>query len=183
MLEGVIDRGTAASAADLPLDLAGKTGTQDEYTDAWFAGFTPRTTILVWVGYDEKKPIGHKMTGAEAALPMWRRIVERGLADGWILEGERFTPPPGVRLTAVERRTGLLPGPGAAQIVEEAFVAGTEPAQVFDPKWLRIVELPWYQQRAFYLPRSGERMPEAIADWSLVEQAWADKEEARERRP
>jgi hypothetical protein len=54
---------------------------------------------------------------------------------------------------------------------------------VFDPKWLRIVELPWYQQRAFYLPRSGERMPEAIADWSLVEQAWADKEEARERRP
>ncbi len=183
MLEGVIDRGTAASAADLPLDLAGKTGTQDEFTDAWFAGFTPRTTIVVWVGYDEKKPIGRNMTGAEAALPIWRRIVERGLTDGWLLEGERFTPPPGVRLTAVERRTGLLPGPGATQIVEEAFVAGTEPGQVFDPQWLRVTELPWYQQRAFYLPKSGERMPESIADWSLVEQAWTDKEEARGRRP
>ncbi len=183
MLEGVIDRGTAASAADLPLDLAGKTGTQDEYTDAWFVGFTPRTTMLVWVGYDEKKTIGRNMTGAEAALPMWRRIVERGLAEGWLLEGERFTPPPGVRLTPIERRTGLLPGPGATQVIEEAFVAGTEPAQTFDPSWLRIVELPWYQQRAFYLPKGGERMPEAIADWSLVEQAWADKEEARARRP
>jgi penicillin-binding protein 1A len=183
MLEGVIDRGTAASAADLPLDLAGKTGTQDEYTDAWFAGFTPRTTIVVWVGYDEKKPIGRNMTGAEAALPMWRRIVELGLAEGWILEGERFTPPPGVLLTAVESRTGLLPGPGATHLVEEAFVAGTEPDQAFDPKWLAVSGLPWYQQRPFYLPKQGERMPEAIADWSLVEAAWEEKEEARERRP
>ncbi len=179
MLEGVVDRGTAASAADLPLDLAGKTGTQDEYTDAWFTGFTPRYTIVVWVGYDEKKPIGRNMTGAEAALPMWRRIVERGLAEGWLDEGERFTPPTGVRLVGVERRTGLLPGSTATQVVEEAFIAGTEPVQVYEPRWQQILALPWYQQRPFYLARDGERMPEGIADWSLVHAAWAEKEEGR----
>ena len=60
LLRGVVQRGTAAAAASLDWPLAGKTGTMDEYTDAWFIGFDPNITVGVWVGYDEKKPLGHE---------------------------------------------------------------------------------------------------------------------------
>lgn len=160
VLEGVVDRGTGAKLAPLPLDLAGKTGTTDNYSDAWFAGFTPRYTILAWVGHNTKRPIGRNMTGAEAALPIWQRIAERGLEEGWIEEGATFPVPAGVTLQPVEYTTGLLPGPGATRVIEEAFVEGTEPVQEYTPKRGRIVEeLAWYQQRPFYIPKEGERMP------------------------
>jgi penicillin-binding protein 1A len=155
----VIDRGTGAKAAGLEIDLAGKTGTTDDFSDAWFVGFTPRYTLLTWVGYDLKKPIGRGMTGAEAALPMWMAIVEDGLEDGWLAAGERFGAPSGITVQTVEYRTGLLPGPGAERFVEEAFVQGTEPVQRYEPQWGLIMELPWYQQRAYYIPKQGERMP------------------------
>ena len=157
MLEGVVDRGTAASIRDLPIAIAGKTGTTDDFTDAWFVGFTPRHTILVWVGYDVKRSLGRGMTGAEAALPIWRDLVESGLEDGWLREGEDFAPPPGVVTQAVEYRSGLLPG-GTGRVVEEAFVQGTEPVQQASGETALIQNLPWYQQRAFYLPKEGENM-------------------------
>jgi membrane carboxypeptidase/penicillin-binding protein len=160
MLEGVIDRGTAGKAAGFDLDLAGKTGTTDDYSDAWFVGFTPRYTLLTWVGYDLKKPIGRGMTGAEAALPMWMAMVEDGLEDGWLAAGERFAAPAGVTIQTVEQATGLLPGPGAERFLDEAFVQGTEPAQRYEPHWGLIMALPWYQQQAYYLPKQGERMPD-----------------------
>jgi penicillin-binding protein 1A len=176
MLEGVIDRGTGGSAADLALDLAGKTGTTDDFSDAWFIGFTPRYTVLTWVGYDRKRPIGRNMTGAEAALPAWRKIVEDGLQNGWLAKGETFPPaPPGVTLQAVEQATGMLPGPGAERILTETFVAGTEPVKVYEPRWAAIMSLPWLQQRPFYLPREGERLPDQIEDWGLVQRTWAEE--------
>ncbi len=173
MLEGVVDRGTAKAAAGLETDLAGKTGTTDEYTDAWFVGFTPTYTILTWVGYDQKRSIGKNMTGAEAALPMWREIVARGLAEGWLPRGERFTDPPGVVRAPVEYSTGLLAGAGAQEIVEEAFVTGTQPTLTYEPRWAYVLSLPWFQQRPYYLPKIGEAMPEDIRDWSLIERTWA----------
>ncbi len=69
LLRGVVQRGTAAKAASLNWPIGGKTGTTDDYTDAWFVGFDPDITIGVWVGLDQKKTIGRNMTGAEAALP------------------------------------------------------------------------------------------------------------------
>ena len=160
MLEGVVDRGTAASIRGLPIAIAGKTGTTDDFTDAWFVGFTPRHTILVWVGYDVKRSLGRGMTGAEAALPIWRDLVEAGLDDGWLREGEEFAPPAGVVTQAVEYRSGLLPG-GSGRVVEEAFVQGTEPVQQASGETALIQNLPWYQQRAFYLPKEGENMRQA----------------------
>ena len=71
LLRGVVQRGTAAAANVLDWPLAGKTGTVDDYTDAWFVGFDPHITVGVWVGYDEKKPIGNGETGATTALPIW----------------------------------------------------------------------------------------------------------------
>lgn len=178
MLEGVIDRGTAGSVADLDLDLAGKTGTTDDYSDAWFIGFTPRYTILTWVGYDQKRSIGRNMTGAEAALPAWRLIVEDGLEHGWITKGEKFVPPPGVAFAAVDLRSGLRAVPGAEQVIDEAFVEGTQPEKLWEPQWAGIMALPWYQQRSFYIPREGERMPDQITDWTLVQETWEEKEKA-----
>ena len=76
----------AGGRASLDWPLAGKTGTMDEYTDAWFVGFDPNITVGVWVGYDEKKPIGHNETGATAALPIWmdfmKRVHRRSAATG-----------------------------------------------------------------------------------------------------
>jgi penicillin-binding protein 1A len=162
-LEGVIDRGTAGRLADLPIAIAGKTGTTNDYTDAWFVGFTPRYTILVWIGRDQKKPIGNKMTGAEAALPIWRMVAESGLKAGWLTEGETFSTPPGVELRAVDHATGLLAAPGAGKVVQEAFLAGSSPVESWNPRWDAILSLPWPQQLAFYRPRSGERMPADLA--------------------
>jgi penicillin-binding protein 1A len=168
MLEGTVDRGTAASLAGLPLDLAGKTGTTDDYSDAWFVGFSPRYTILVWVGYDVKRSLGPGMTGTRAALPIWKQIAEAGLEDGWLREGESFTPPPGVVFESVEYRTGLLPGAASQAevgggVLREAFLAGSEPVQASTAQTALVATLPWYQQRPFYLPKEGENMIQTAA--------------------
>ena len=174
LLQGVVDRGTAKSVRGLDVDLAGKTGTTDRYVDAWFVGFSPQFTILTWVGHDTPKPIGRKMTGAAAALPAWKAIVEDGLEEGWIPAGSRFVPPPSIVTMPVEYFSGLIPGPGAQQIVSESFVAGTEPTRIYEPDFERIYRLPWYQQQNFYLAKAGERMPRDVEDWTLVQEIWAE---------
>jgi penicillin-binding protein 1A len=80
MLHEVVLHGTAAAAARMPYPLAGKTGTTNDFTDAWFVGFSPNLTCGVWVGYDEKKSLGEKETGARAALPIWMQFMNVALA-------------------------------------------------------------------------------------------------------
>lgn len=176
LLQGVVDRGTATAIADLDLDLAGKSGTTDAYTDAWFVGFTPRYTLLVWIGYDVNRSIGKFMTGSRAALPIWRQIAESGIEEGWLSNGGSFVEPPGIIMQKVEYRTGLLPGAGATRLVDEAFIRGTQPVLQYEKHWEEALSLPWYQQRAFYVPKVGERMPEDISDWTPVLDAWEEKE-------
>jgi len=98
LLEQVVQHGTAAVAASLKHPLAGKTGTTNDFTDAWFVGFSPSITCGVWVGFDEKKTLGNKETGARAALPIWMdfmRVAIEGHDD------EHFTPPQPVPHAAV----------------------------------------------------------------------------------
>ena len=80
MLREVVLHGTAAAAAKMPYPLAGKTGTTNDFTDAWFVGFSPSLTCGVWIGYDEKKSLGEKETGARAALPIWMQFMNVALA-------------------------------------------------------------------------------------------------------
>jgi len=80
MLQEVVQHGTAAAAGSLKLPLAGKTGTTNDFTDAWFVGFSPTMTCGVWIGYDEKKTLGAKESGAHAALPMWMEFMKTALA-------------------------------------------------------------------------------------------------------
>jgi penicillin-binding protein 1A len=116
LLRGVVQRGTAAAARELDWPLAGKTGTVDDYTDAWFIGFDPNITVGVWVGYDEKKPLGNGETGATAALPIWIDFM-RAYIDA---HGDRKNPPefeaPG-NIVFVTFDSG----------VAEAFINGTQP--------------------------------------------------------
>ncbi|MGH9379232.1 MAG: penicillin-binding protein 1A [Thermoanaerobaculia bacterium] len=159
MMEGTIDRGTGRRAGRLPLALAGKSGTTNDYSDAWFIGFTPTHTVLVWVGYDTKRTLGDGMTGSAAALPIWIEVLETGLEEGWIEEGGAFPDPPGVVRRAVDARSGLLAGEGSGGLVEMSFVEGSEPTRSIDPAWSRVLSLPWFQQMSFYIPKRGERMP------------------------
>ena len=81
LLEAVTQHGTAASASALHHALGGKTGTTNNYTDAWFLGFSPSITCGTWVGYDTRQSLGEKETGARAALPIWTDFMKVALAD------------------------------------------------------------------------------------------------------
>ncbi|MBD3334436.1 MAG: PBP1A family penicillin-binding protein [Candidatus Eisenbacteria bacterium] len=131
MMTSVLDFGTGktARAHGFHAPAAGKTGTTDDESDAWFVGFTPHMTLGVWVGYDRKFPIGHKATGAVAALPIWARIMSfvadrRGPTP--------FTPPRGVRSVVTCLDSGRLAGPFCPQPVEDCYLAGTEPVDECD---------------------------------------------------
>jgi len=91
MLREVVLHGTAIAAARMPFPVAGKTGTTNDFTDAWFMGFTPTMTCGIWVGYDEKKSLGAKETGAHAALPIWMSFMTVAMAGK---EAGDFQPPP-----------------------------------------------------------------------------------------
>ena len=177
MLRGVAQRGTGATRlANLDLTTAGKTGTTDRYTDAWFVGFTPRYTLLTWVGYDKVRFLGRRMTGAVAALPIWDALVRRGLEEGWLDPEETFVMPPGIIEREIEAHSGLLASAESEEVIVESFVAGTEPDKVFDRHWAELMELPWYLQEPYYIPKEGERMPAQVADWNPVLEAWEEKD-------
>jgi penicillin-binding protein 1A len=91
MLREVVLHGTAVAAAKMPFPIAGKTGTTNDFTDAWFVGFSPTMTCGVWIGFDEKKSLGAKETGAHAALPVWMSFMNAALAGK---DPGEFQPPP-----------------------------------------------------------------------------------------
>jgi penicillin-binding protein 1A len=127
MLRGVVQRGTAASAAALDWPLAGKTGTVNDYTDAWFVGFDPDITVGVWMGYDEKKMIGNGETGTTAALPVWIDIMRAWLEGRDRATAPTFEAPGNIVFVPVDRATGLPPDATATSTINEAFIAGTQP--------------------------------------------------------
>jgi penicillin-binding protein 1A len=128
LLRGVVQRGTATRAAALNWPVGGKTGTTDDYTDAWFIGFDPDITIGVWVGLDQKKPIGHNMTGSEAALPVWIEIMKAWIGDR--KEAPKFEPPGNIVFMAVDKGTGGTTDEGTPGAISEAFIAGTQPGSI-----------------------------------------------------
>ncbi len=120
---------------------AGKTGTTDDYTDAWFVGFTPRCVCAVWVGFDTKQTLGGGMTGAKAALPIWVDFMKEYVRS---YGAEDFTLPEGVTPVTTCEKTGLLAGP-YCPAVNDLFVTGTEPhsyCTVHSPATLPVEEAP-----------------------------------------
>lgn len=126
LLEGVIEEGTGSRARSLGVRgaVAGKTGTTDDYRDAWFVGYTPCRAVGAWVGFDRNQAVG--LSGAAAALPIWAAAMAG--AEGRNGDG-RFDRPPGVVRVAIDPESGELYGEDCYQSVEEDFLAGTEPDQ------------------------------------------------------
>jgi penicillin-binding protein 1A len=116
LLQGAVQHGTAGRARVLDWPVGGKTGTTDDYTDAWFIGFDPDITLGVWVGRDVKKPIGPGQTGTAAALPIWIDIMKP-----WVERRRAELPEPPV----FERPSNVIMVMTSKGL--EAFIAGTEP--------------------------------------------------------
>jgi penicillin-binding protein 1A len=128
LLEGVVQRGTAAAAASLDWPLGGKTGTVDDNTDAWFIGFDPDVAVGVWTGLDEKKSLGANETGARAALPIWIDFMKAYIASRPNPEFRpRFEAPENIVFLPVDRATGTPTSAYNPGAITETFIAGTQP--------------------------------------------------------
>ncbi len=124
LLRGVVERGTAVRAKSLKRPIAGKTGTTNEFSDAWFIGYEPALAAGVWVGYDDKrKSLGPHEEGARAALPMWMSFWAAAMKDKPIED----VPIPGNIVFIPIDAEGRPGDPGATGVHMEAFIAGTEP--------------------------------------------------------
>lgn len=127
LLQGVVRSGTGWRARALPAPVGGKTGTTNDFTDAWFIGFTPSLTVGVWVGFDQKKSLGNEMTGSEAAAPIFVRFMENYLKK--FPETGKFKPPSGIYMIDIDKYTGKLVTPDCLYALSEAFLPGSEPLE------------------------------------------------------
>lgn len=124
ILEGVVQRGTAASLAELGLPLAGKTGTTNKSKDTWFIGFSPDLVVGVFMGFDNPRSMGKKETGASVSVPVFKEFMSEVFKDEPVMP---FRIPPGIRNLQVNAATGRLADAGDTNVIWEAFVTGTEP--------------------------------------------------------
>lgn len=129
MMRAVVERGTATAARALGRPAAGKTGTTNDNTDAWFVGFTGRVLGAVWIGFDDPvTKLGAKGDGAHAALPLWMRAIRAAEAERPTVElpGQ---PPQGMERVTIDRETGYLAAPGAPGL-PLWFREGTAPTEI-----------------------------------------------------
>ncbi len=124
ILEGVVQRGTAASLKSLGKPLAGKTGTTNDSHDAWFVGFSPDLVVGTYIGFDQPRSLGSRETGGSAAVPVFKEVMQVALKDK---PATPFRVPPGLRLVRVNPANGQLAQPGDSRAIWEAFLPGTEP--------------------------------------------------------
>ncbi|MDQ3244526.1 MAG: transglycosylase domain-containing protein [Gemmatimonadota bacterium] len=123
LMRGVVQRGTAASLNPAGLGhIAGKTGTTNNYRDAWFVGYATDLLTAVWIGFDDGTP--SRMSSGEAAVPIWADFMKRAPHSR-----AEVSPPPGVTVVEVEAASGRLMQPGCGPAVREVFLRGTEPRE------------------------------------------------------
>jgi membrane carboxypeptidase/penicillin-binding protein len=127
LLEGVVQRGTGRRAAALGWPMAGKTGTTDEYRDAWFIGYTPNLAAGAWVGFDKPASLGDGEAGSRAALPIWMNFMQKARSE---MSPDNFEIPSGIEIVEVDPDSGLLAGPRCDNRITEVFLEGTTPEEV-----------------------------------------------------
>lgn len=131
MMEDVVREGTGWRAKALGRPVAGKTGTTNNYVDAWFVGYTPNLVTGVWVGFDNRQSLGKQETGARAASPIWVKFMSAALKDEPI---EDFSIPSDIIMTDIDPVTGFLPAKGSSEVITEFFKKGTAPTKYAPPK-------------------------------------------------
>ncbi len=127
LMQGVVQSGTGVKARNLPAPIGGKTGTTNDFTNAWFIGFSPSITVGVWVGYDEPRKLGEEETGSRTALPSFVSFMKKYLEK--YPDIQYFRKPSGVVWTRIDKYTGLLATPDCLHVIREAFLTGTEPLE------------------------------------------------------
>ncbi len=127
LMQGVTQYGTGARTADFDRPRAGKTGTTNDHRDAWFCGYTPQYTTVVWIGYKDNRSLGRGLdyTGGRLASPIWTEFMIRAHEN---LPVEDFEVPDGVEFFNINKETGLANGS-----FREAFIEGTRP-----PRSMRV---------------------------------------------
>ncbi len=125
LLRSVVENGTGYKMRALNRPSAGKTGTTNDFRDAWYIGYTPEYITGAWVGFDKERSLGKSEAGSKAAGPIWLDFMQR------IMEGkpvQAFAPPPEQVVSAeIDAASGLLAGPGSYHILHEYFKEGTVP--------------------------------------------------------
>ncbi|MFZ5443481.1 MAG: penicillin-binding protein 1A [Myxococcota bacterium] len=125
LMRSVVEEGTAVAVLELNRPAAGKTGTAQEFRDAWFSGYTADFVATAWVGFDDHEPIGPGETGGRAALPLWLGFMR---AAHQSLPPREFPVPEGVKQVRIDPQTGKLAG-GSVPGRNEWFLEGTEPTE------------------------------------------------------
>jgi penicillin-binding protein 1A len=128
MMQGVVQRGTATTLAELGRPLAGKTGTTNDEKDAWFIGYTPNLVVGLYMGFDQPKGLGHGATGGGLAAPVFKDFMRVALQGKPNID---FKVPDGMKLIAIDRKTGMRAAEGQAGTIIEAFKPGTGPADSY----------------------------------------------------
>ena len=136
MMEDVVQRGTGRRARELGRPLAGKTGTTNDFSDAWFIGYAPQLVTGTWVGFDDRRSIGDKETGASAALPIWMAFMEKALARYPVAH---FSVPEGIVYARINPVSGLRVREESTGAIMESFIRGTVPA--YQPEVTQPVEV------------------------------------------
>ena len=128
MLKDVMTYGTAKSLKKFSLTRpsAGKTGTTDDYRDAWFVGYTPQIITGVWVGHDKPRPGGKGFTGGAVAAPIWERFMRKALASRPAVD---FVRPDTVVSVSIDPSSGYLATPDCPEKRDEIYISGTEPGE------------------------------------------------------
>ncbi|MDE0309787.1 MAG: penicillin-binding protein 1A [Acidiferrobacterales bacterium] len=143
MLRGVVQTGTARKAKSLNRsDLAGKTGTTNDFEDAWFSGFNPELVTTVWVGFDDPSDLGRHEAGSKAALPIWIDYMAEALVD---IPDTELEMPDNVVAVQVDAETGKAVTPEESNGFREVFIVGSEPSP---PEVAAISDLEFAGQRS-----------------------------------
>ncbi|MDX6805419.1 penicillin-binding protein 1A [Terrihabitans rhizophilus] len=124
IMEGAVLRGTGTALREVGKPVAGKTGTTNDYKDAWFVGFSPDLVVGVYLGYDKPRGMGKSATGGGLAAPVAAEFMKMALADKPAVP---FRVPAGIKLVRINPATGMRAGPGDQRVILEAFKPGTAP--------------------------------------------------------
>jgi penicillin-binding protein 1A len=152
MMKGVINHGTGVRAR-LNRPCAGKTGTTNNYVDAWFCGFTPDLVACVYVGHDDRQPLGRRMTGGSVAAPIWKLFMKEALKD---VPPSKFKVPEGIISKRVCEESGLLPSEFCNKTLRVALKAGTEPDEYCSSHMITQSADNFFQSDGTYIIRPHE---------------------------
>ena len=128
LLRAVVQEGTGRNLKSLGRTLAGKTGTTNDFTDAWFMGFSPELTTGVWIGNDDNQVLGWGETGGKAALPIWGEFMKKALAP---YPQRDFEVPEKIEFQRIDRTSGLLAEANTQDAYFQPFLEGTAPLRSF----------------------------------------------------